>query len=153
MKLNREEKDLFENIMVLSTDRLVPSMIAVNEDGEYTFMGDLYVTADADNSNKGKLHLRVYDGASDELDPSYEYEGKKVAEAILEFTQEEDEEEEYRFVFDQENAAKLVFLNGDEEQVKTNTDLTGLGLELASKLFFIDLIRVLLNSKDNSFSV
>ena len=154
MNLLDNEQNLFDEGIVLSTDKLIPSKVRIDddEDEDYKFSADLYATTDEDDSDTGYMHLRVYDGTTEDFDPSLTYEGKKSSEVILEFTQEGDEDDN-RFVFKTKGGAKIIFIDGEVKKINTPSELNGLSLIFASRIFFIDVIRFLLNSDNSNYDL
>lgn len=152
MHFSNDEQDLFKNVVVLSTDKLIPSSVEINDDSEYKFTANLYSTTDVNDDEQGYLHLRVFDGTTDDYDPSFTYEGKKILEVRLKFSQEGDEDD-YRFVFDSKNGTKIIYFDGEEKAIKLPSELSGLSLIFAAKIFFIDIIRLLINSDSNNYAL
>ena len=152
MYLSNDEQDLFSEAIVLSTDKLIPSSVVVNDEEEYKFTANLYCTTDINDDEQGYLHLRVFDGTTDDFDPSYTLEGKKILEVRLKFSQEGDEDN-YRFIFNSKNDTRIIFYDGEEKPIKLPSELSGLSLIFASKIFFIDIIRLLINSDNNNYAL
>jgi len=150
MYFSSEEQDLFKEGLHLSTSKLIPSSVVVNDEAECKFTANLYCTTDINDDEQGYLHLRVFDGTTDDFDPSYTLEGKKILEVRLLFSQEGDEDES-RFVF--ESGARIIFYDGEEKLIKLPSELTGLSLIFAAKIFFIDVIRFLINSDSNNYAL
>ena len=153
MYLTDEEKGLFNEGIVLSASKLIPSKVYEDDDEDYQFSAYLYATTDYDDAEEGYLHFRLYDGKSADFDPSLSYENKKISEIILKFEQEGDDEDDSRFIFKTDDEVKIVFLNGNTQTIKTPSQLNGLSLICASKIFFIDVIRILFYSDNNNYSL
>lgn len=153
MFLTDDEQKLFDEGIVLSANKLIPSKVYVDDEEDYQFSADLYATTDTDNEDLGYLHFRVFDGTSDDFDPALSFESKKISEITLQFEQEGDDEDEARFIFDTASGVNIVFLNGETQEIKTPSQLSGLSLIFASKIFFIDIVRILKNSENNNYSL
>ncbi len=155
MYLTEEEQKLFNEGIVLSANKLMFSKVYVDddEDEDYQFSADLYATINSDDEEVGYLHFRLFDGTSEDFDPVLSYENKKISEVTLKFKQEGDDEDDSRFIFKTDDGVMIVFLNGETQIIKTPSQLSGLSLILASKIFFIDAIRILLNSDNNNYSL
>lgn len=145
LKLTNDEQTLFEEGVVLSTNQLVLSKILVNpeEDERYIFSTDLYATITPQSVGKGYLHFRIFDGISEDFDPVLSFNDRKIAEIILPFEQQEGDNEESYFSYNTQNGARLIFIDGDSQEFRTLSGLDGLSLIIASKLFFINIIRFL----------
>jgi hypothetical protein len=145
LKLTDDEQTLFEEGVVLSTNQLVLSKILVNpeEDERYMFSTDLYATINPQSVEKGYLHFRIFDGTSEDFDPALSFNDRKIAEIILPFEQQEGDNEELYFSYNTQNGARLIFIDGESQEFRTLSGLDGLSLIIASKLFFINIIRVL----------
>ena len=150
MFLTDDEKKLFDEGIVLSANKLIPSKVYINDDEDYQFSSDLYAT-DTDDECIGYLHFRVFDGTSEDFDPALSYEGKIISEITLKFEQEVFDADESRFIFDTESGVKIVFLNGETLKINTPSQLSGLSLIFASKIFFIDIVRILKNSEKGTY--
>lgn len=146
MILSNDEQTLLEEGILLSTEKLVISKVMVDDEDDYQFSADCYVTTDEDDEDKGYLHLRLFDGTSDSFDPSISYKDSSVSDVVLEFYQEGDEDS-YRFVYNTKDGAKLFLSNGNSERITSITNLTGLSLTLAAKIFFVDVLKVILNQE------
>lgn len=153
MYLTDEEQKLFNEGIVLSANKLMFSKVYVDDDEDYQFSADLYATTDSDDEEVGYLHFRLFNGTSEDFDPALSYENKKISEVTLKFKQEGDYEEDSRFIFKTDDGVMIVFFNGETQIIKTPSQLNGLSLILASKIFFIDAIRILLNSDNNNYSL
>lgn len=153
MYLTDEEQKLFNEGVVLSTNKLMPSKVYVDDEDDYQFSADLYATTDSNDEEVGYLHFRLFDGTSEDLDPALSFGGKKISEVTLKFKQEGDDEDDSRFIFKTDDGVMIVFLNGENQIIKTPSQLSGLSLILASKIFFIDAIRILLYSDNNNYSL
>jgi hypothetical protein len=153
MFLTDEEKKLFDEGIVLSANKLIPSKVFIDDDEDHQFSAYLYATTDSDYEKIGYLHFRVFDGTSDDFDPALSFEGKKISEINISFEQEGDYEDEARFIFDTNKGVKVIFLNGKSQEIKTPSELSGLSLIFAAKIFFIDIVRILKNSEDNNYSL
>ena len=77
--------------------------------------------------------------------------GKIISEITLKFEQEGFDADESRFIFDTESGVKIVFLNGETLKINTPSQLSGLSLIFASKIFFIDIVRILKNSEKGTY--
>jgi hypothetical protein len=155
MYLTDEEQKLFDEGITLSADKLIPSMVYVDDDEDYQFSAYLYATTDSANREYGYLHFRLYDGTTDDFDPALSYEGRKISEVTLSFEQEVDSEDEdiSRFIFNTSDGAEIKYFRGESQEIFTPSQLNGLSLLLASKIFFIDIIRILRNSDNNNYSL
>lgn len=155
MYLSENERNFFDEGIILSANKLILSKVRVDDEDyedECKFSADLYATIDEENENQGYLHLRVYDRTKEELDPTIVYENKKILEAILKFAQEGDEDD-YRFIFKKKGGAKIIFSDGEKKEINTPSDLNGVSLILATKIFFIDVIRISLESDNCNYSL
>ena len=154
MYLSDNEQNLFDEGIVLSADKLIPSKVRIDDDDDERcmFSADLYATTDNYHENLGYLHLRVFDGTTEDFDPSLTYEGKKISEVKLEFTQEGDEDDN-RFVFKTKDGAKIIFIDGEDKEISTPSELNGLSLIFASRIFFIDVLRLLLSSDNSNYAL
>lgn len=148
-----DERKLFDEGIVLSANKLIPSKVYVDDEEDYQFSSDLYATTDTDDEDLGYLHFRVFDGTSEDFDPALSYEGKKISEITLPFEQEGDDADESRFIFNTEKGVKILFFNGETTEIKTPSQLSGLSLIFASKIFFIDIVRILKNSESDNYSL
>ena len=146
MILSNEEQTLFDEGILLSTEKLVISKVMVDDEDDYQFSADCYVTTDEDDENKGYLHLRLFDGTSDSFDPSISYKDCSVSDVVLEFYQEGDEDY-YRFVYNTMDGVNLFLSNGNSERITSISNLTGLSLTFAAKIFFVDVLKVILNQE------
>lgn len=146
MILSNDEQTLFDEGILLSTEKLVISKVMVDDEDEYQFSADCYVTTDDDDEDKGYLHLRLFDGTSDSCDPSISYKESSVSDVVLEFYQEGDEDC-YRFVYNTKDGVNLFLRNGKSERITAISNLTGLSLTFAAKILFVDVIRVIINQK------
>lgn len=153
MYLLEEEQELFNDGIVLTADKLTPSKVNVNYDEDCKFSSDLYATTDPNDEEVGYLHFRLFDGESEDFDPALSYENKKISEVTLKFEQEGEEEDDSRFIFHTNGGAKIIFFNGDTKEIQTPSQLNGLSLILASKIFFVDTIRLLLNLDNSNYSL
>lgn len=153
MYLTDDEQKLFDEGIVLSADKLIPSKVYIDDDEDYQFSSDLYATTDTDDEDLGYLHFRVFDGTSEDFDPALSFEGKKISEITLPFEQEVDDADESRFIFNTDKGVKIVFLNGETTEINTPSQLSGLSLIFASKIFFIDIVRILKNSESDNYSL
>lgn len=153
MYLTRNEEKLFNEGIVLSADKLIPSKVYGDYGEDYPFSADVYATTDTDNGALGYLHFRVFDGTSNDFDPALSFESKKISEITLQFEQEGDDEDDARFVYNTTDGVTIVFLNGEKQEIKTPSQLNGLSLIFASKIFFIDIVRILENSENSNYSL
>lgn len=151
MYILEENQALFSEGIVLSTNKLIPSKVCVDDYDDYLFTADLYATIDSLDEKCGYLHFRVSDGTSDDFDPSFSYENKKISEIILQFDLIGGAEDGSFFF--KTDCVNIVFLNGEKQAIKTPTKLNGLPLIFASKIFFIDIVRILKNSENCSYSL
>lgn len=153
MFLTDDEQKLFDEGIVLSANKLIPSKVYIDDEEDYQFSADLYATTDTDNEDLGYLHFRVFDGTSDDFDPALSFESMKISEITLQFEQDGDDEDEARFIFNTTDGVNIVFLNGETQEIKTPSQLNGLSLIFASKIFFIDIVRILKNSENSNDSL
>lgn len=147
MYLTDEELKLFNEGITLSANKLIPSMVYLDDDEDSQFSAYLYATTDSANRECGYLHFRVYDGTTEDFDPALSYEGKKISEITLRFEQEVDSEDEdlTRFLFYTSDGIEIIYFNGEYKTISTPSQLDSLSLLLASKIFFIDIIRRLIS--------
>lgn len=146
MDFPKTDKEIFTDGIRLTVDKLIPSHVRVNEGVDEKYSANLYATMC--DRYEGYLHFRIYDAASEEFDPALTYNGEKISEVTLKFSQTGDEDD-CRFDFYNKDDVKIVLVNGVEKKIKTPSVLDGLNLIYAAKLFFIDILRILLNA-DNS---
>ncbi|GEM_PF-3497526 len=143
MVLSNEEQTLLDEGILLSTEKLVISKVMVDDEEDRQFSADCYVTTDEDDEDKGYLHLRLFDGTSNCLDPSISYKDYSISDVVLEFYQEGDEDC-YRFVYNTKDGVNLFLSNGNTERITSISNLTGLSLTFAAKIFFVDVLKVIL---------
>lgn len=148
-----DEQALFDKGIVLSANQLIPSKVYVDDEDDYLFSADLYATTDSLYQSIGYLHFRLFESTSVDLDPALSYGDRKILEITLAFEQRIENDNDSRFIFDTENGATIVFSNGETQEIKTPSQLSGLSLIFASKIFFIDVVRLLMNSENENYSL
>ena len=151
MYLTDEEQKLFEESVVLSANKLLPSKVTVDADELTAFSADCYATIDDALDDRGYLHFRLFDGTSEEFDPSFSYGEKKISEINLQFEQVGDEDE-HQFVYSTEDA-RIIFTDGEEESIKPLSDIGGLPLIFAAKVMLVDIVRIITSPEKSDYSL
>ena len=150
MYLTDEEQKLFEESVVLSANKLLPSKVTVDADELTAFSADCYATIGALDDH-AYLHFRLFDGTSEEFDPSFSYGEKKISEINLQFEQVGDEDE-HQFVYSTEDA-RIIFTDGEEESIKPLSDIGGLPLIFAAKVMLVDIVRIITSPEKSDYSL
>lgn len=150
MDFNNNDQEFFESVKTFNLNKLLISRIDIDDDDEIKCNADVYVTLNP-NGRDASMHFKPYDGTSEDIDPTYLYNGSKICDIVLNFEQDEDDDENKFFIFNTDNV-KILTLDGRCHEIEVMSSLNGLSLCLASKVFLIDIFRILLNQEENNSS-
>lgn len=145
MNLSNSEEKLFDEGVTFATDQLVLSKVKDDVDldeEEFKFVADVYATEIDEDS--GVLHFRFFDGNSVEFEPYLKYKEHNVAEITIPFKEKLDENDNFSyFEFLPEcESANILFSDGKYEGFELSNISNFRDLILASKIFFLDIIRL-----------
>jgi len=150
MDLNRDDQEFFESEKTFNLNKLIISRINIDDDDEIKCNAIVYATLSY-SGNEACLHFKPYDGTSEALDPTYLYGGSKICDIMLNFEQKEDSDGNNFFLFITHKVNILTF-DGRIHEIDIPSNLNGLNLCLASKVFLIDIFRIILNQEENNSS-
>lgn len=150
MDFNRDDQEFFNSEKTFNLNKLIISHINIDDDDDIKYNAVCYASLHY-NGREAYLHFKPYDGTSEDLDPSYLYNGSKICDITVGFEQEEDDDENKFLVFNTQNV-KILTLDGNCHEIITPSSLNGLNLCLASKVFLIDIFRIIHNQEENNSS-
>lgn len=137
-----EDQKLIQEGVVLTTSQLIPSAVKVDNDlktrySAFAFISDSF------------LHIRIFDGTSDDLEPYFAFDGKKIIDTCFWYKKQSQNDGNTNYIFFSDSDNHLIFSDGSESEYKAISKIGGCpSLLFAAKLIFVDLIHFLITNND-----
>lgn len=140
--MTTEKQKLMHEGIVLSTTQLIPSAVKIDNDLKTRYSAFAYVS-------DGFLHLRLFDGTSEDLEPYFSFGGKKILDACFWYSEIKRKDEDILYDFSDESDNKLFFLDGSDKEIQFALEFGSFSsILLAAKLIFVNLIQFIITNND-----